>query len=75
MVGGENGFASRGEAARRMFALSPPLIVRNFEMTVGSVSKQRRPTMVIFVNLPQSSRLIATKLNEISRVGIENVEN
>ena len=51
------------------------LQVRNVEMTVGPVWKQRRPSVVGFVNWPQSSRLMATKLDEISRVDIRNVEN
>ena len=60
------------EAVSRVFALSPPLVVRYFEMTVGSVSNQRRPSRLGFVDRPQSSRFMATKLDEISRVGIEN---
>ena len=40
LVAGDNGFTCGEEAARRLFALSPPLMVHNFEITVGSVRKQ-----------------------------------
>ena len=45
------------------------------KLTVGSVSKLICPRMVGLENWPQSSRFVATNLDEISRVGIKNVGN
>ena len=54
-----------------MFACSPPLMVRKFEMTVGFVSTKTRPCMVRLTNRPQRSWYIATKLDEIGWVDSE----
>ena len=58
-----------------MFALSPPLMARNFEITIGSMWKQTRRRTVRLENWSQSLQFVATKPNGISQVGIGNIGN
>ena len=44
-----------------MFALSPPLMARNFEITIGSMWKQTRRRTVRLENWSQSLQFVATK--------------
>ena len=65
------GFTCGEEAAWRVVALSPPLKVRNFEMTVGD---RIHADSSAFNWSDWRIGHMATKLNEVSRVYIENIE-